>query len=91
MEAFIYTLDYSNLSLQNLIEKLKDYRIILVIDVRRFSHSKNPEFSWESLSYSLKLNGISYMWLGDLLGGFRSGGYLKYMSTYPFWKNVNSN
>ena len=62
----------------------------MVIDVRRFPVStKFPHFNRENLSKSLLMNGLEYIWLGDLLGGYRSGGYRKYTKTKDFKAGID--
>jgi len=34
------------------------------------------------------MEGISYIWLGKELGGFRSGGYVRYMNTEEYAKGI---
>jgi len=67
--------------LEELINLLKRYGIRVIIDIRRFPTSrKYPHFNRENLSRSLEGVGIKYFWLGNELGGFREGGYEKYMA-----------
>ena len=81
----VYTIGHSSRSLKELIAILKDYKISLVVDVRRFPTSRLfPHFKKESLERALEEIGIKYVWLGDLLGGFREGGYLEYMKSKEF-------
>jgi len=83
----VYTVGHSSRSLEELIAILKDYKISLVVDVRRFPTSRLfPHFKKESLERALEENGVKYIWLGDLLGGFREGGYLEYMRSEEFEK-----
>lgn len=63
--------------------------IDIIIDVRRFPHSRrHPQFNRETLAESLERNGIMYEWLGDLLGGFRDGGYQEYMKSDAFKEGI---
>jgi len=81
----VYTLGHSNRTLDEFINILLKYKIRIVVDVRRFPTSRRyPHFSRESLEGVLNNLGIKYVWLGDLLGGFRSGGYESYMKTEEF-------
>jgi uncharacterized protein (DUF488 family) len=81
----VYTYGYSTRSIEEFIETLKSFNIEVAVDVRRFPTSKrNPEFSRERLSRKLSETGIEYVWLGDVLGGYRSGGYKRYMRTKNF-------
>lgn len=83
----VYTLGHSNRSISEFIDLLLKYGICTVVDVRRFPTSRKfPHFNRESLENTLSNLGIKYIWLGDLLGGFRSGGYESYMKTKEFRK-----
>ena len=87
----IYTIGHSNRKLADFIKLLKQYSIEFLIDVRRFPTSKKyPWFMKENLKVNLEAIGIKYIWLGKLLGGYRSGGYLKYMETEDFKNGVNT-
>lgn len=55
------------------------YHIRNVIDVRRFPKSRRyPWFNREALEVEFQSRGFVYLWLGDLLGGFRKDGYDAY-------------
>ncbi len=77
----IYTLGTSILSQEEFINLLKLYRIKRIIDVRRFPTSRWEHFKKKNLQEILKKEGISYLYLGKELGGFRKGGYQEYMKT----------
>ena len=80
---------HSNRSLSIFIDLLNTYGIKAVIDVRRFPSSrKYPWFTRENLSKALEKVGIRYIWLGDLLGGYRKGGYREYMKTIEYKKGI---
>ncbi len=86
----IYTIGHSNRGLEEFLSILKSYDISLVVDVRRFPSSRKfPHFDRESLKPVLEGSGIRYEWLGELLGGFRKGGYVSYMKTEEFRKGLN--
>jgi len=81
----IYTYGHSTRSLEEFLETLKALRVEVAVDVRRFPGSrKNPQFSRENLASRLPEAGIEYVWLGESLGGYREGGYLKHMRTKLF-------
>jgi len=85
----IYTIGHSNRRLEELINILRKYSIEVVIDVRRFPSSrKYPWFNKENLEGSLVASGIGYRWLGDLLGGYRRGGYRSYMDTDSYKRGI---
>jgi uncharacterized protein (DUF488 family) len=86
----IYTVGHSNRPIEVFISLLKKYRISLLIDVRRFPSSrKYPWFQKEYLSSQLSLKDIEYVWLGNLLGGYRTGGYTDYMSSDEYNMGIN--
>ena len=86
----VYTLGHSNRSLSEFIALLRRYSIRVIVDVRRFPTSRAcPWFSKDSLSKALSAEGIEYVWLGELLGGYRSGGYEKYMSTDAYAHGIS--
>jgi len=68
---------------------LRQHGVEILVDVRRFPGSrKYPHFSQQSLEIELSRQGIRYLWLGELLGGFRSEGYRKYTETEEFRRGV---
>jgi uncharacterized protein (DUF488 family) len=77
----IYTIGYGGRRFSGFISLLQRHNIVVVVDVRRFPKSKVPEYSKESLEAKLAQFGISYIWMGDTLGGFRRGGYPKHMQS----------
>ena len=81
----IYTIGHSNISVEELISLLHQYKIACVVDVRRFPSSKKfPQFNKNFLSKSLMESHIAYHWMGDQLGGYRKGGYEAYTKTEEF-------
>ena len=85
MGRTVYTLGHSNRSLSEFIGIVEYYGIGVVVDVRRFpKSSRYPHFSREVLEESLRCRGVEYVWLGDELGGYRTGGYLNYMKSEKF-------
>ena len=86
----IWTIGHSTRSFEDLFSLLKHYNIENLVDVRRFpSSQKFPHFNQENLQSQLPHLGIDYIWLGDDLGGFRKGGYAKYMKTKTFKEGLN--
>ena len=84
-EKIVYSLGHSNRDIADIIRILKKFNILNLVDVRRFPTSrKYPWFNKENFMKTITENGIRYFWLGDLLGGYREGGYLKYMETNDF-------
>jgi len=84
----IWTIGYSGRTRKSFLRLLKDYGIEILVDVRHFPTSKNPDFRRESMEVWLPENGIRYVWLGDLLGGYRRGGYERYMGTPAFREGI---
>jgi uncharacterized protein (DUF488 family) len=71
------------------MEILDLHQIIAIIDVRRFPTSQRfDHFKKENLIQHLHHHKISYHYLGNLLGGFRKGGYEAYMETVDFLKGL---
>ncbi|MCP8313093.1 MAG: DUF488 domain-containing protein [archaeon] len=84
----IYTLGHSTRSLEELIGLLEKHKIETLIDVRRFPTSKRyPHFNKDFLIHELSKSYINYIWL-ERLGGFRRGGYKKYLKSEDFKKGI---
>ncbi len=89
LRRHLYTIGHSNRELDEFIRLLEEYRIELLVDVRRFPTSaKYPHFRRENLAVVLPAAGIEYRWMGDLLGGYRTGGYEAYMGTDGFQRGL---
>ncbi len=85
----VYTVGHSNRSLGEFLRILKLYGISVIIDVRRWPRSRVvPWFCREVLENALHKEGIGYIWLGELLGGYRPGGYVKYMESEAFRRGL---
>lgn len=70
----MYTIGYGGRRLSEFIELVKNLRIEMIIDVRRWNKSRrNPEFSGSNLETTLTGNGIMYQWIPSL-GGYRKFG-----------------
>jgi len=63
------------------------YRIEAIVDVRRFPSSRYKHFKQENLKASLNHEGIDYHHVVEL-GGYRKGGYKKYMATEEFERGL---
>ncbi len=86
----IYTIGHSTRSLEELVELLKKYGVETVVDIRRFPVSRKfPRFNRENMEKHFLAKGIRYIWMGDSLGGYRSGGYRKYMETKEFKNGID--
>ncbi|MFQ6137401.1 MAG: DUF488 family protein, partial [Candidatus Hydrothermarchaeales archaeon] len=87
----LYTIGHSTKAFDELVDILRANGIDIVVDVRRFPRSKkNPQFNQEELKAKLPSTGMSYLWLGDLLGGYRKGGYESYTKTEEFERGINT-
>ncbi len=85
----IYTLGTSNRSIDEFLAILQEYSIKKVFDVRRFPKStRYCHFNRESLSRTLEQAGYSYLWVGELLGGYRRGGYEKYRTRPEYGRGL---
>lgn len=80
----IYTLGTSKRSNQEFLEILSAYGIRCVVDVRRSPTSRFAHFKKENLIEELEKAGYLYEYFGNMLGGFRDGGYTNYMETETF-------
>ena len=85
----IHTLGTSNRDFEEFLRILKSFKVELVVDVRRFPTSRFEHFKKENLEENLKREGIGYVYLGDLLGDFREGGYDRYMESEDFRRGFN--
>jgi len=66
----IYTIGYGARDIKSFISLLKAHKIDYLIDVRSTPYSKfNPKFNHRDLSYALKEHNITYVFMGDTLGG----------------------
>ncbi len=80
----VFTLGSSTRSAQEFLDLLAHYQIEAIVDVRRFPTSRFEHFIKEKLAPLLEENGIAYLYLGEELGGYRSGGYEAYMKSEEF-------
>ncbi|MFQ5885768.1 MAG: DUF488 family protein [Anaerolineae bacterium] len=80
----IFTLGSSTRSAQEFLDLLAHYQVEAIVDVRRFPTSRFEHFIKEKLALLLEENGIAYLYLGEELGGYRSGGYEAYMKSEEF-------
>lgn len=77
-----YSLGYGGWDeLQEFVEFLKSLGVDILVDVRRFPTSKNPEFKGETLMSELLKHEIAYECMSETLGGYRKGGYQRHMET----------
>lgn len=66
----IYTIGHGNRKINDFLKTLKDFEIKYLIDVRSQPYSKfNPQFNQNDLKHFLDKNGITYVFMGDSIGG----------------------
>lgn len=79
------TVGHSTRSLEALLGLLREFKIEVVADVRRWPVStRHPHLSREPLAAALEASGLAYVHLGAGLGGYRAGGYEAHMATAEF-------
>lgn len=84
VQSRIFTIGHSTRNLDELIEILKCYGVLALVDVRRFPRSRlNPQFNKNNLEINVPESGVQYCWIEEL-GGFRDGGYETYMDSEDF-------
>jgi len=85
----VYTVGHSNRSFEEFLGLIRAYGVKVVADVR-----SRPRSSWApwsergTLAELLEREGLGYVWLGELLGGFRRGGFKEYMKTEGYRRGV---
>ena len=84
----IYSLGTSNRTPGEFLHLLRSLAVELVVDVRRFPSSRFQHFKREELVTLLEGKGFGYVYLGQELGGYRSGGYQSYLSTEDFKRGL---
>jgi uncharacterized protein (DUF488 family) len=66
----IYSIGHGNKTIKKFIEELHSFKIEYLFDIRSKPYSKfNPHFNKVLLEVELAENGITYVYLGDHLGG----------------------
>ena len=87
-EKRVLTIGHSTRPLDDFLALLAHYRVGRLVDIRHFPTSRhNPQFNKGSLAGAAAQHGIEYHWL-QLLGGYRSTGYLAYMETDDFRQGI---
>ncbi|MEA3471643.1 MAG: DUF488 domain-containing protein [Thermodesulfobacteriota bacterium] len=85
----IYTIGTSNRRIGEFIDVLIRYGIGRVVDVRSLPKSRFTHFNRENLERSLSEKGVKYRWMGDILGGFRAGGFKSYTKSDDFTGGIS--
>lgn len=65
----LYTIGYGNKPAADLVERLKEYGIKHLIDVRSRPYGRDPQLHRETLKERVEAAGIVYLWRGNELGG----------------------
>jgi uncharacterized protein (DUF488 family) len=66
----MYTIGYGNRNPENFLFLLKEFSIEYLVDIRTIPHSKfAPQFNQQELKILLKSQGVTYVFMGDLIGG----------------------
>lgn len=69
-DTTIYSIGHGNKKIEDFIAELKAFNIQFLLDIRSKPYSKwNPQFNQVALELELKNNGITYVFVGDTLGG----------------------
>lgn len=69
MEPEVLTIGHSSLDYESFLRLLREAKVTAVADVRSSPYSRSEHFNRETLKKELHLDGISYVFLGDELGG----------------------
>jgi len=70
MKHSLYSIGYGNRKTENFLALLKVYKIDCLVDIRTKPQSRfNPGYNRGRLQSFLLENGISYLFMGDSLGG----------------------
>jgi uncharacterized protein (DUF488 family) len=66
----IYSIGHGSKTINEFLDELRSFQIAYLIDVRTKPYSKyNPQFNQESLKSDLEHAGLTYVFMGDNLGG----------------------
>ena len=90
MTPRIYTVGTSTRTADEFLEVLATFGVRTIADIRRFpGSSRYPHFTRDVLAASLRERGTTYAWLGEDLGGYRSGGYGAHCRTEGFARGLS--
>jgi uncharacterized protein (DUF488 family) len=84
----VYSLGTSTRTIQEFVSLCRTFEIEVVADVRRFPVSKFDHFNKDNFASELQRAGVEYFYLGDVLGGYRDGGYQEHAQTSEFGKGI---
>ena len=67
----LYTIGHESAALEDILRLLQENNITRLVDIRSLPFSRKvPHFNRKRFTRSLAQNGITYTYLGDLLGGY---------------------
>jgi len=84
LRGTIYTVGTSTRSAEEFTRLLTSRNVEVVVDVRRFPTSRFEHFSSENFSRLLRHADIDYVPMGEMLGGYRRGGYQAFTASSEF-------
>ena len=87
--GWIYSLGTSTRSKAEFTALLQSHGVEMAIDVRRFPTNRIDHFKQQALERLLAEVRIDYLYLGDKLGGYRSGGYRAFATTSEFKQGID--
>ena len=74
MQSALYTIGHSNHDLATFLKLLKDNGIQVVVDVRSAPYSRYvPQFNKKEIEAAATAAGVTYVFMGDTMGGKPSG------------------
>jgi uncharacterized protein (DUF488 family) len=66
----LYTIGHGSRKIDDFLKILKDFNIEYLLDIRSQPYSKfNPQYNQIELKYFLERNDITYVFMGDTIGG----------------------
>lgn len=69
----IYSIGHGNKKFEDFLSELRSFNVLYLIDIRTSPYSKyNPQFNREILKNSLEAVNVTYVYMGDELGGLPS-------------------
>lgn len=89
LEGTIYTVGTSTRSAEEFTRLLTSRDVAVVVDVRRFPFSRFEHFSSEYFSRFLRYADIDYVHMGEVLGGYRRGGYQAFTTSSEFSEGMD--
>jgi uncharacterized protein (DUF488 family) len=89
LQGTIYTVGTSTRSAEEFTRLLTSRDVSVVVDVRRFPFSRFEHFSSENFSRFLRHDDIDYVHMGELLGGYRRGGYQAFITSSEFSEGMD--